>query len=225
MTTASVSTNMRPAVAGRIVFAVALSIAGHVLILFAASGSARGGIAPPARQTAIISAILHEPDAPGKVWFDASAEAAKRPVPYPSSEEPSGVPSQLPVSETTESVGIREAILPIGKADRYYTAAELDVKPLITTRTTPEYPDVLPVTSGTTRFEARIFIDERGHVEKVIVQNHDSTGAFAEAVIRAFSAARYTPGIKDGKPVKSLMILEISFDADVAQDGFRSNRY
>ena len=45
------------------------------------------------------------------------------------------------------------------------------------------------------------------------------------AVVKAFLAARYTPGIKDGKPVKSLVLLEIKFETAVVPDTFRNNRY
>jgi hypothetical protein len=44
-------------------------------------------------------------------------------------------------------------------------------------------------------------------------------------VVKAFLAARYTPGIKDGKPVKSLVLLEIKFETAVVPDTFRNNRY
>jgi hypothetical protein len=70
-----------------------------------------------------------------------------------------------------------------------------------------------------------LYIDETGRVERVVVPEHPESDLFAPAVVKAFLAARYTPGIKDGKPVKSLVLLEIKFETAVVPDTFRNNRY
>ena len=93
-------------------------------------------------------------------------------------------------------------------AKRYYRTRELDVVPGIKTRTDPEFPDMARV-SG--KVLIRLFIDERGTVEHVAILRADPPGVFEASARRAFLAARFTPGMKAGVPVKSQLTLQVDY--------------
>jgi len=94
------------------------------------------------------------------------------------------------------------------RAQRYYRRRELDVVPGIMTRTDPEFPDLARV-SG--RVIVRLFIDERGRVEQVVVLRAEPAGIFEASARRAFLAARFTPGMKAGAAVKAQLTLQVDY--------------
>lgn len=80
------------------------------------------------------------------------------------------------------------------------------------TRVEPQYPE-----SALRRFLAgkvviRLFIDESGHVERVVTLRADPPGYFETSVEKAFRVARFSPGIKGGRPVKVQVTLEVDFE-------------
>ena len=91
---------------------------------------------------------------------------------------------------------------------RYYRTSELDVVPGIMTRVVPEYPQ-LARSSG--KVVIRLFIDERGTVERVAVLRSEPKGYFDASAQRAFLAARFTPGMKSGRPVRTQMTLQVDY--------------
>jgi protein TonB len=62
-----------------------------------------------------------------------------------------------------------------------------------------------------------LYIDETGTVERVAILRAEPPGVFDASVKRAFSAARFTPGMKEGRPVPVLMTLEIEFESQRPQ--------
>jgi protein TonB len=92
----------------------------------------------------------------------------------------------------------------------YLRPAELDVRPQIKNHVMPEYPrDVLPGTRGRVILELRIGVD--GKVASIDVARAEPGGVFEEAAVKAFSGARFSPGMKRGVPVPTLMRVEVSF--------------
>lgn len=91
---------------------------------------------------------------------------------------------------------------------RYYRTSELDVAPGIMTRVDPEYPGLVHVGG---RVTIRLFIDERGNVENVAILRAEPPGYFEASARRAFLAARFTPGMKGGAPVKAQLTLQVDY--------------
>lgn len=110
-----------------------------------------------------------------------------------------------------------EAGRPALPAQRYYRTNELDVRPGIMTRVQPEYPEPAArhFVSGSVRIQ--LYIDETGRVERVQTLRAEPPGYFEQSAERAFLAARFTPAMKGGKPVKVRMVLEVSFEAPAAR--------
>lgn len=95
----------------------------------------------------------------------------------------------------------------------YFLTRELDVRPGIMTRTEPEYPEAAARRFLSGRVVVRLYIGEDGRVEKVDVLAAEPPGYFEDAAARAFLAARFSPGMKNGRPVKVQMTLEVNFDS------------
>ncbi len=108
--------------------------------------------------------------------------------------------------------GAAPALAPLRAAD-YLPTNKLDVRPGIKTRVEPEYPEraARRFLSGTVRI--RLFISERGTVDRVMVVKADPAGFFEESAERAFRAARFSPGMKGGRAVKVQMLLEVTYES------------
>lgn len=95
----------------------------------------------------------------------------------------------------------------------YYPVRELDERPLVRVHVEPQFP------AGTRETERRIalelFIGLDGAVDRIAILSSRPQGAFENAALRAFSAARFTPGRKAGMPVRSRMTLEVLFGEPV----------
>ena len=104
---------------------------------------------------------------------------------------------------------------PAGKPapTRYYPARELDVRPGIRTHVEPEYPEAAARRSLSGKVVIRLYIDEKGAVERVKTLRAEPPGYFERSAESAFRAARFTPAMKNGRPVKAQMTIEVHFDS------------
>ena len=98
-----------------------------------------------------------------------------------------------------------------GAAETHYWPAEkLDARPQIRTHVMPEYPKDLPA-GVRGRVVLELFIAPDGKLDRVRVASAEPRGRFEQAALKAFSAARFTPGMRQGKAVSSLVRIEVSF--------------
>lgn len=98
-------------------------------------------------------------------------------------------------------------------ASRYYPVRELDVRPGITKNIEPEYPAAAARRSLSGKVVIRLYIDEKGSVERVETLRAKPSGYFEQSAERAFRAAHFTPGMKGGRAVKTKMTIEVSYDS------------
>jgi protein TonB len=106
--------------------------------------------------------------------------------------------------------------VPLTPAPRYYSAEELDERPLILQDVEPKWPNGATPGSGHVRLQ--LYLGENGKVETVEVVDSYPSGAFDTAAKEAFTAARFRPGMLGGEPVKSLVRLEILFGTSLPVD-------
>ena len=93
---------------------------------------------------------------------------------------------------------------------RYWKVDRLDVRPQVRTHVMPEYPADLP--SGINgRVELELYISREGTLDRVRVVRAEPPGRFEKSAAKAFSAARFTPGMRKGKPVASLVRIEVTY--------------
>ena len=172
--------------AGRVSAALALSAALHAL-LFADTPALSGAGASSADRSAPLEVRLASTEAP---------PAPAKPV------------------RKSPSAGSEPAARQPGQAEqpRYWRASELDAKPIPLTPIEPAAPAGAAAKAG--RVLARVLINESGRADAVRVELAEPQAVFDEAVKRAFGAARYRPGMKGGRSVKSQMLVEITFHGE-----------
>jgi TonB family protein len=96
-------------------------------------------------------------------------------------------------------------------APHYWPADRLDVRPQIKTQVMPEYPADLPAgVQG--RVVLELFIAPDGTLDRVRVARAEPRGRFEQASVQAFSGARFTPGMRNGKAVHCLVRIEVNFN-------------
>jgi len=91
----------------------------------------------------------------------------------------------------------------------YYKRSQLDARPYLVTHVEPEYPAGVPPTGGRARI--RLFINERGFVDRVAVVESTPPAKFGEAAVAAFRTAQFEPGKRKGVAVKSQILIEVEF--------------
>ncbi|HEX6692835.1 MAG TPA: energy transducer TonB [Burkholderiales bacterium] len=138
-------------------------------------------------------------------------EVALQPAPEAKVEAPSPVP---PLRQAAVAA---PAPLPApAPVAPYLLSKELDVKPAAQSHVQPAYPNDAYLRDITGRVVVRLFINEEGAVEKAVIVLAEPPGHFEEAVERAFLATRFSPGMKQGRPVKVQMVVEVRYDAPAA---------
>jgi len=118
----------------------------------------------------------------------------------------------LSLFESQAAPSAAPGLAPLRAAD-YLPTSKLDVRPGIKTRVEPAYPERAARRFISGKVRIRLFISERGMVERVIVVKSEPPGFFEESAERAFLAARFSPGMKDGRAVKVQMLLEVDYES------------
>ena len=132
--------------------------------------------------------------------------AAPSPVPRVSAVPASAVPTATP----PESVAA-----PVTSASEspltYLGSGGLDPPPRPLTDIDPAVPVEAGPRGGVVVL--RLYINERGGVDKAEVLNSAPPGLFDASVLESFSNARFSPGYFAGVPVKSQVTVEVKFRA------------
>ncbi len=182
------------------------------------------GVNPAARLGAAVvaSAALHLSVIPGLAFGPGDAGLPAEPLrarlaresarPSPGAErEPDSAPA--PGSRTGRTPASRtDTKLPVPADDRYFTASELDHRPVPLMQVEPRYPGDAAARLG--RVVLELFIDQDGRVDKVVVVSGERP--FDESALWAFGQARFSPGVRRGAPVKSRMLIEVLYRPDEA---------
>lgn len=186
-------------------------------------------IAPPpsvASRGSIQARLVSLPAAPAPARLTPSIESAET-LPVTVADIPPGAveaPPDEPVTESPPLPSPPEPVIPrleipLAVDLHYYPARELDQTP---NGNIPEpvFPDAL---SGRIRFEVKI--EEDGRVSEVTVMQTEPPDIFdgeaLENAIEALRMTRFTPAIKNARPVRALVIYELTINPVPAQTGIR----
>lgn len=147
---------------------------------------------------------LPDSDAPHATRKDKqhAPVAGKRERPAPSVER------TPPAQDATASLAVPHIPDPT-----YYSAGELDAYPRPTSPLGFDYPERAAHGSIGGRLLVQLLIDEHGTVREVSVVEAEPAGYFEDAARSVLAAARFLPGMKDGRAVKSRLLLSVSFAA------------
>lgn len=92
----------------------------------------------------------------------------------------------------------------------YYAARYLHRSPTPLRPIRPEYPPLFSDVAG--HVVLLLFLNEQGSVDTYRIESAEPARIFDEAVLRAFVKERYAPGLITGYPVKSQLLVEVSFE-------------
>lgn len=95
----------------------------------------------------------------------------------------------------------------------YFPPHELDRKPEAVGEVPLAYPADMPRVAHS-RVVLSLLIDERGDVNKVIVETAEAPTELAQLASRAFAGVRFNPGMRDGAAVKSRLRVEVTFESE-----------
>lgn len=150
-----------------------------------------------------------------------SVPASKREPAPPRPEPPKPVsvppPEPLPPAESRVEPppvdGPPGIEVPQVEDPEFYPARMLDRFPKPVAEVELHYPDKAGSEDLSGTVTLLLLIDELGMVVKASVVEADPPGYFEEAAIEAFRSILFTPGERDGKVVKSRLVVQVSFDA------------
>ena len=91
----------------------------------------------------------------------------------------------------------------------YYSAPELDQTAKPTVDINLEYPQSIDGMGGYVML--RLLINETGKIDQALIIKSEPAGVFDDAAKSAFAKVLYSPGIKNGLPVHSQMLVEARF--------------
>lgn len=91
----------------------------------------------------------------------------------------------------------------------YVSAQGLNPPPRPLTLIDPAYPAAAGMQEGSVVL--RIFISAAGAVERVVVVRSTPPGLFDDSAVRAFSAAKFSPGYFLGIAVRSQLLIEVGY--------------
>jgi protein TonB len=135
------------------------------------------------------------PDKPPKA---ADAKAETKPEPVRASEPPPAAPAS----------GIE---VPFIRDPTYYPAKQLDVYPQPLGQIRLDYPESAASAKVDGRLLILLLIDEFGVVNDASVVESQPEGYFEDAALTVFRAARFSPAQKQGRAVKSRVLLQVKY--------------
>lgn len=103
----------------------------------------------------------------------------------------------------------------------YYPARQLDVYPALLQPVRLEYPERALQNKAGGRVLVMLFIDETGGVNDLSVVEAEPAGYFEHAVRAAFTDARFSPARKDGRTVKSRVLIRVNYNPGEAEGAIR----
>ena len=129
--------------------------------------------------------------------------------------EPEIAPESAPQPREPDAAAEARAGVPGGAEvpfpDKWYTAAELDVRAEPLSDVSLAYPEELEGTGIPGRVRLLLFIDERGVVRRMQITDAEPARIFDKAATRAWTDVKFSPAKKAGVAVKSQKLLELDF--------------
>lgn len=91
-----------------------------------------------------------------------------------------------------------------------YDVSQIDVAPEVIERPSPAFPPALKRSGAAGEVKLQFVVNEEGNVEQISVLSA-SHEAFAKEAVKAVGRWRFHPGERNGKPVRTLMVLPLAF--------------
>ncbi len=207
----------------RIPAAVALSAALHVYLIYGFSLPSQSG---PAAWAAVINAQL-APLPPSATPRQTNApersrvlEPVRRAVLTPASlvAEPLAAPKAAAIAAEPEHVVAASdaTAIPNIPDPVHYPARDLDIYPHALNPIRPVYPQAAREAQVAGSVTLLVLIDEAGRVLGTSVADAAPGGVFEQAAQQAVASSAFYPAQKDGRAVRSRILVKLEFDPAVA---------
>ncbi len=208
-------TGSAPPVTRKLIMGIAVSAAVHLLIVLGISPRNANYSpplplqvelrreAPPEHAEALTTQQLSERLAERDAVAPPGA-STQQPVPFPGAPASEAQPILPPMANAPLQLP-----LPL---DKYYTAHEVDVRAEQINEVNLVYPRLAYQMRVKGKVVLRIFINEQGGIDQIAIVRATPAGTFEEAALTATSALHFKPAIKNGRNVKSLKTIEVTFD-------------
>lgn len=134
----------------------------------------------------------------------AESTAEKPEEPKPSEEKPAPEESAPAILPTLE--------IPLLEDPTWYPAKQVDVHPSALNLIKPAYPEKGVELGVDGKVVLLLLIDETGVVKEASVVEADPEGVFEESALAAFREARFAPAQKNGRAVKSRVLIRVSYE-------------
>lgn len=206
-----------------LLFAVAVSALAHLAIVSGVPVRAPAGSAAPGtvlHATLASAGAEVDPkntastDSPTVVAEPARPQQIPAPSPVAEPEPPAPPPAIAPASAGPEAVEGPPALeMPQIADPEFYPSRLLDVYPKPMADVPLSYPAGAESSDTSGTVTLLLLIDELGMVVEATVVEADPPGHFEQAAIDAFRNLLFAPGQRQGRPVKSRLVVEVSFQA------------
>ncbi|MSQ59543.1 MAG: energy transducer TonB [Betaproteobacteria bacterium] len=146
---------------------------------------------------------------PEKKYRRIAATHRELPAVAPPEPEPNASSAGSHLPEPAEA---QAAAIPLLADTATYTVRELDVfpKPLLAIQ--PPFPRRASDDRVSGYVTLDLVIDQQGVVEEAKVLEANPEGYFEEAALESFKAAHFSPGYRDGTPVRSRLAVKVDFE-------------
>jgi protein TonB len=139
-----------------------------------------------------------------------AAMAEKKPEEPKPSEEKSVLPPPIPVEPAPTLLPTLE--IPLLEDPTWYPAKQVDVHPAALSLIQPGYPEKAAEQGVEGHVVLLLLIDEVGVVKEATVAEANPEGIFEESALAAFREVRFAPAQKNGRAVKSRVLIRVSYE-------------
>lgn len=195
--------------------ALAFSVAVHLSIIYGVTV-----VAPHASTDAV---VIHARVTPAALDRSTAAPVAPRghrlqglrPAEQPPA--PAARSNTEPVTALEAPAAIAPATalpkveMPMLADPTWYPAKQLDVYPQLLAPARPHYPEAAAREHLAGVVTLLLMVDENGLVRDAGVAQADPPGYFEEEALAAFREARFAPAARDGRPVRSRILVRVTF--------------
>jgi protein TonB len=219
------SPGLSPAIFSRLSAAVALSIAFHIYLIYGFSLAPDSGTGV---RVTVVQARLISPQPARKPQRGKPAEriGARQTQPAPTilsepaaaaSAEPSTEPSPTiaPVDPQAAAAAGSDATVANIPDPVHYPATDLDIYPQAARQIMPVYPGMARDSKVAGFVTLLVLIDETGGVVDTSVMDAMPQGVFEQAAQQALANAAFYPAQKDGRMVRSRVLIKVEFDPEL----------
>lgn len=214
--------------AQRLMLALIVSVALHLALIFLVR------VVPPAASTAknvVIEVRLEESSQPAvNAAIAALTQKQKQnasPLPMPQPDPPAEPPKpveqkQAPAAaaaQAEEKSPLPSVEVPLVEDPTFYPAKQVDIHPKALAPVNPVFPDKAANDNVSGEVTLLLMIDEAGKVRDLAVVDAKPEGYFEESALNAFRNTRWAPAQKDGRIVKSRVLIRVRYE--MGSDGGR----